>query len=94
MSRSTTQTIYSRGIYHGLPDFSQAPKGMTAIVTGANGISGAHMVFVFSPQANGINDLIFEGQSAFRKPRKMEQVRISIFNTPLTVWLTILPFCL
>lgn len=38
------QRIYSKGIYHGLPDLSHAPNGLTAIVTGANGISGAHMV--------------------------------------------------
>ena len=38
------QVVHSKGIYHGLPDLSYAPKGMTAIVTGANGISGAHMV--------------------------------------------------
>ena len=38
------QLVHSNGIYHGLPDLSYAPKGMTAIVTGANGISGAHMV--------------------------------------------------
>lgn len=38
------QQIYSQGIYHGLPDLSGAPNGLTAIVTGANGISGAHMV--------------------------------------------------
>lgn len=39
----TDQTIHSQGIYHGLPDLSNAPNGLTAIVTGANGISGAHM---------------------------------------------------
>lgn len=36
--------VRSRGIYHGLPDLSNAPNGLTAIVTGATGISGAHMV--------------------------------------------------
>lgn len=43
-STDQTLTIHSQGIYHGLPDLSNAPKGLTAIVTGANGISGAHMV--------------------------------------------------
>lgn len=38
------QKVYSKGIYHGLPDLSWAPKGLTAVITGANGISGAHMV--------------------------------------------------
>ncbi|KAK5118686.1 hypothetical protein LTR85_007892 [Meristemomyces frigidus] len=48
----TKQTIHSQGIYHGLPDLSDAPTGLTAIVTGANGISGAHTIRVLaqSPQ--------------------------------------------
>lgn len=44
ITESKAQKVYSKGIYHGLPDLSWAPKGLTAVVTGANGISGAHMV--------------------------------------------------
>lgn len=44
MADTTMQRIYSKDIYHGLPDLSHAPHGLTAVVTGANGISGAHMV--------------------------------------------------
>jgi hypothetical protein len=44
MTAPLKQQILAKGIYHGLPDLSFAPNGMTAIVTGANGISGAHMV--------------------------------------------------
>ncbi|KAK4544509.1 hypothetical protein LTR36_004081 [Oleoguttula mirabilis] len=44
----TKQTVLSHGIFHGLPDLSDAPTGLTAIVTGANGISGAHMIRVLS----------------------------------------------
>ncbi|KAK5172785.1 uncharacterized protein LTR77_002905 [Saxophila tyrrhenica] len=44
----TIQSIYSKGIHHGLPDLSYAPKGMTAIVTGANGISGSHMIKILA----------------------------------------------
>lgn len=40
--------IHSKGIYHGLPDLSNASTGMTAVVTGANGISGAHMIRVLA----------------------------------------------
>lgn len=39
-----TQQVISRGIYHGLPTFSE--KGLTAIITGANGISGYYMLRV------------------------------------------------
>lgn len=38
------QRIQSKGIYHGLPVFSDDLKGLTAIVVGSNGISGHHMV--------------------------------------------------
>lgn len=40
-----TQTVYSEGIFHGLPTFpSHDGKKYTAIVTGANGISGSEIV--------------------------------------------------
>lgn len=38
------QVIVSKGIYHGLPTFPDDLNGLTAIVAGANGISGDHMV--------------------------------------------------
>ena len=44
MADGTMQRIYSKDIYHGLPELSHAPDGLTAVVTGANGISGSHMV--------------------------------------------------
>lgn len=37
-------SIQSRSIYHGLPVFPGELKGLTAIVAGANGISGDYMV--------------------------------------------------
>ncbi|RFU28096.1 hypothetical protein B7463_g8256, partial [Scytalidium lignicola] len=43
------QTIYSEGIFHGLPTFPDHDgKKYTAIVTGANGISGSEMVNVLA----------------------------------------------
>lgn len=41
---SQIRRVYSKDIFHGLPDLSNAPDCLTAVVTGANGISGAHMV--------------------------------------------------
>ncbi|OJJ77977.1 hypothetical protein ASPBRDRAFT_253535 [Aspergillus brasiliensis CBS 101740] len=41
-----TQVICSKGIYHGLPVFPDDVTGLTAIVTGANGISGDYMLRV------------------------------------------------
>jgi len=43
-----TQVVQSRGIYHGLPAYPDDVQGLTAIVTGANGISGYHMLKVLS----------------------------------------------
>lgn len=47
-----TQQIQSKGIYHSLPVFPPEAKGLTAIITGANGISGFYMLRVLaqSPQ--------------------------------------------
>ncbi|KAF2493321.1 NAD(P)-binding protein [Lophium mytilinum] len=40
--------VQSRGIYHGLPVYPKELKGLTAIITGANGISGYHMLRVLA----------------------------------------------
>lgn len=40
--------VQDRGIYHGLPVYDPEIKNLTAIVTGANGISGHYMVRVLA----------------------------------------------
>ena len=52
MDNPPTQTIYSKSMFHGLPDLSQFPQGLTAVVTGANGISGSHMIRVLAQNAS------------------------------------------
>ncbi len=42
------QQVQSNGIYHGLPVFPESQKGLTAIITGANGISGHYMLRVLA----------------------------------------------
>lgn len=44
----TIQQIQSDGIYHGLPLFPENVNGLTAIITGANGISGHYMLRVLA----------------------------------------------
>lgn len=44
VDKMAVQTICSKDIYHGLPVFPDDVEGLTAIVTGANGISGTYMV--------------------------------------------------
>ncbi|KAJ7247978.1 NAD dependent epimerase/dehydratase family protein-like protein [Mycena rebaudengoi] len=48
MATIKQQVVQSRGMYHGLPVHGDEHKGLTAIVTGANGISGQHMVRVLA----------------------------------------------
>jgi hypothetical protein len=43
-----TQTIQTIGIYHGLPAFPPSYKLLSALVVGARGISGQHMINVLS----------------------------------------------
>jgi nucleoside-diphosphate-sugar epimerase len=42
------QQVQTRGIYHGLPVFPEHQRGLTAIITGANGISGYYMLKVLA----------------------------------------------
>ncbi|KAF9893416.1 hypothetical protein FE257_010728 [Aspergillus nanangensis] len=39
-------SVHSRGIFHGLPTYADNIKGLTAMVTGANGISGTNLIKV------------------------------------------------
>ena len=41
-----TQVVRSKGICHGLPVFPPDLKGLDAVVVGASGISGLHMLQV------------------------------------------------
>ncbi|KAI3391348.1 hypothetical protein diail_7499 [Diaporthe ilicicola] len=45
---STQQIVQRKGIYHGLPVYPESTKGLTAIITGANGISGNYMLRVLA----------------------------------------------
>jgi hypothetical protein len=45
---SSQQTVQTKGIFHGLPVYPLSIKGLTAIITGANGISGNYMLRVLA----------------------------------------------
>ena len=36
----STEVVQSKGIYHGLPKYSDSTQPQIALITGANGISG------------------------------------------------------
>ncbi|KAI9710371.1 MAG: hypothetical protein M1820_002866 [Bogoriella megaspora] len=44
----SVQQVHSEGIYHGLPTYPEETSGLTAIITGANGISGHYMLRVLA----------------------------------------------
>lgn len=46
------QQVQTVDIYHGLPVYPDDLKGLTAIITGANGISGHHMLRVLSQSSS------------------------------------------
>jgi hypothetical protein len=46
--KMSTQTVHSNHIFHGLPQFPDHVQGLTAIITGANGISGQYMLKVLT----------------------------------------------
>jgi hypothetical protein len=49
LTKMVQQTVQSDGIFHGVPTFPDHDgKSYTAIVTGANGISGAHILRTLS----------------------------------------------
>ncbi|MCJ1300163.1 hypothetical protein MMC08_002957 [Hypocenomyce scalaris] len=50
MAHTSTQTVQSKGIYYGLPTFPADLKNLKAIVAGANGISGQHMIRAMSQE--------------------------------------------
>ena len=50
MAPDSTQVIQSKGKYLGLPTFPSSLKNLRAIVAGANGISGQHMLRALSEE--------------------------------------------
>ena len=44
----SVQQVHSQGIFHGLPVYPSETSGLTAIITGANGISGYYMLRVLA----------------------------------------------
>jgi hypothetical protein len=68
-----TQTTYSEGILYGLPTFpAHDGKKYTAIVTGANGISGSEIVSVLAAAPERWETVY----SMSRKPPKSHNPRV------------------
>lgn len=81
---SSVQRLYSKGIYHGLPDLSSAPSGMTAVVTGANGISGAHMVRALAENPDRWSRIyaLSRRPPSGKWPKTVEHVPVDFLESP------------
>ncbi|KAG9856018.1 hypothetical protein KCU98_g3200, partial [Aureobasidium melanogenum] len=77
-------TIHSDGIYHGLPVFPENLEGLTAIVTGANGISGTYMLRVLCKNHKRWKKIYALSRSApyLELPSHVEHVSMDLLSEP------------
>ncbi|KFY76024.1 hypothetical protein V499_04141 [Pseudogymnoascus sp. VKM F-103] len=86
----STQVVQSRGIFHGLPVFPENVKGLTAVITGANGISGQHMLRVLlqSPE-RWMKIICISRRLPFMKdgavPGVVEHIALDFLDTPQAI---------
>lgn len=86
----STQVVESRGIFHGLPVFPENVKGLTAVITGANGISGQHMLRVLLQSPERWTKIIcISRRLPFMKdgavPGVVEHIALDFLDTPQAI---------
>lgn len=81
-----SQRVFTRGIYHGLPDLS-THAGLTAVVSGANGISGAHMVRVLAENPTRWNKIyaLSRRPPSGSWPKTVVHVPVDFMENPETI---------
>ncbi|KAH0365400.1 hypothetical protein KCU65_g6118, partial [Aureobasidium melanogenum] len=81
---SELSTIRSDGIYHGLPVFPEHLEGLTAIVTGANGISGSYMLRVLCKNPKRWKKIYALSRSPpyLELPSHVEHVSMDLLSEP------------
>lgn len=84
MSISNQQVVFSRGIYHGLPTFPEDKKNLTAIVAGANGVSGAYMARALghAPERWGKIYCMSRRPPAVKMPEQSEFIQSDLLKDP------------
>ena len=88
----STQQVHSQGIYHGLPVFPPSAKGLTAIITGANGISGYYMLRVLAQNPerwSKIYCLSRRPPYAGSLPKNAEHIALDFFKEPAEIAATL-----
>jgi nucleoside-diphosphate-sugar epimerase len=80
-----SQSIYSKDIFHNLPTFpDHEGKKYTAIVTGANGITGSHLTRVLSaaPERWGTIYALSRRPPKEPAPANVKYLAIDFLTTP------------
>lgn len=81
---SKTQTVYSKGILHGLPTFPDHDgKRYSIIVTGANGISGAPVVKLLSEAPERWNNIyaLSRRPAATSRGSRVKSLEVDFLNS-------------
>jgi len=66
-----TQVVTTKGIFHGLPTYPSSITGLSAVVAGASGISGLHMLRVLSQSPERWSTIYALSRSAPHIPESM-----------------------
>ena len=84
MAQEDQQVVVSKGIYHALPTFPEHHKGLTAIVTGANGISGTYMARVLGDAPERWQKIYCMSRRppAFKMPANAEFIQSDLLKDP------------
>lgn len=83
-SNKSSQLVYSRGIYHSLPSIPDTITGLRAIVVGASGMSGQHMIdqLAASPRRWGKVYAMSRSSPVFDAGRNVEHLATDLSSEP------------
>lgn len=77
--RNLASNVIDKGIYHGLPTYPSSTRALKALVFGANGISGHHMLRVLCEDSQRWEQIValsrrppVESQSTSKKVRPVQ----------------------
>lgn len=85
MVATNIQSVYSDGIYHGLPVIAEKHSGLAAIVVGASGMSGQSMIDVLlqtSPRWKKVYALSRRPPDDNGKQDVLEHVPVDLLKDP------------
>src|ERR1700743_1128369 len=85
----STQTVQSKGIFHGLPVYPPELSGLTAVITGANGMGGYYMLKVLAEDPQRWKRIICLSRRppviSGKKPANMEHIAVDFLTEPAQI---------